>query len=103
MQLSPELKTVRMQSPTLPPSGLSPKPWVSTPLIGKSDMKTLKEIRGENHLTAVGLAVKANLSRTTIVKIEKGLPVRRRTRSKIAKALHKRPSDIDFNLSYKLP
>jgi DNA-binding XRE family transcriptional regulator len=66
-------------------------------------MKTLKEIREEKHLTIVVLAMWANVSPTTIVRIEKGLQVRSHTRSKIAKALHKRPVDIDFNLTYKLP
>jgi transcriptional regulator with XRE-family HTH domain len=66
-------------------------------------MKTLKEIRLENGLTIIELATKAGVSFGTIVRIENGLPATTVTKRKIAKALHKRLSDIDFNLTYKLP
>ena len=65
-------------------------------------MKTLKEIRLENGLTIIELATKAGVSFGTIVRIESGLPTTPITKRMIAKALHKRLSDIDFNLSYKL-
>jgi len=68
-----------------------------------TDMKTLKELRLENELSIIDLASKAGVSFGTIVRIERGLPAKSVTKRKIAKALHKRPSDIDFNLSYKLP
>lgn len=71
--------------------------------IGKLDMKTLKKIRKEKHLTVTGLAFTANLSNGTIYNVEKGLPMRLRTQLKIAKALKMSLKDIDFNLNYKLP
>ena len=66
------------------------------------DVKTLKEIREENALSIRDLALKAGVSPSTIVRIENGLPIRHISKRKIAKALHKKPSDIDFNLTYKL-
>jgi transcriptional regulator with XRE-family HTH domain len=66
-------------------------------------MRTLKEIREANDLTIRSLAVKAGVSPNTVCRMEQGLPSRRTTKNKIAKTLHKKPSDIDFNLSYKLP
>ena len=66
-------------------------------------MKTLKEIREENAISIRDLAKMSGVSTNTIVRIEKGLPARHVTRRAIAKALHKHPSDIDFNLTYKLP
>jgi transcriptional regulator with XRE-family HTH domain len=66
-------------------------------------MKTVKEIRLEQGLKSFDLATKAGVSFGTIIRIERGLPTTPVTKRKIAKALHKRPSDIDFNLSYKLP
>jgi len=66
-------------------------------------MKTLKEIRLENGLSIIELATKTGVSFGTIVRIEHGLPTTPVTKRKIAKALHKRLPDIDFNLTYKLP
>ena len=66
-------------------------------------MKTLKELRLENGLSIIDMATKASVSFGTIVRIENGLPTKPVTKRKITKALHKRLSDIDFNLSYKLP
>jgi len=65
-------------------------------------MKTLKELRMENGLSIIDLATKAGVSCGTIIRIERGLTTTPVTKRKIAKALHKRQSDIDFNLSYKL-
>ena len=65
-------------------------------------MKTLKEIREENAISMRELAKKSGVSTNTIVRIEKGLPARHHS-AHDRKALHKRPSDIDFNLTYKLP
>ena len=67
------------------------------------EMKTLKEIREENAISIRDLAKMSGVSTNTIVRLEKGLPARHVTRRAIAKALHKHPSDIDFNLTYKLP
>ena len=66
-------------------------------------MKTLKELRLENGLSIIDLSTKAGVSFGTIVRIERGLPTKPVTKRKFAKALHTRLSDIDFNLSYKLP
>jgi transcriptional regulator with XRE-family HTH domain len=66
-------------------------------------MKTVKEIRLEQGLKIIDLATKAGVCFGTIIRIERGLPTTPVTKRKIAKALHKRPSDIDFNLTYKLP
>jgi len=65
-------------------------------------MKTLKELRLENGLSIIDLATKAGVSFGTIVRIERGLPAKPVTKRKIAKALHLRLPDIDFNLTYKL-
>jgi transcriptional regulator with XRE-family HTH domain len=66
-------------------------------------MKALKELRLEKGLSIIDLATKAGVFFGTIVRIERGLPTTSVTKCEIAKALHKRLSDIDFNLSYKLP
>lgn len=66
-------------------------------------MKTLKEIREENALSIRDLALKAGISPNTITLVEHGRPARHITKRKIASALHIKPSNIDWNLSYKLP
>jgi transcriptional regulator with XRE-family HTH domain len=62
-------------------------------------MKTVKEIRLERGLKIIDLATKAGVSFGTIIRIERGLPTTPITKHKIAKALRKRPSAIDFNLT----
>ena len=60
------------------------------------DIKTLKEIRIEKGISVGRLAKLANLSISTIVRTEKGLPVRNSTKVKIAKALKTSPNQLNF-------
>ncbi len=59
-------------------------------------MRTLKEIREEMGLTVSLMAIKVDVSDTTIRKIENGLPVRENIKLKIAKALKLPLSEIEF-------
>ena len=59
-------------------------------------MKTLKEIREENHLSIHALANKANLADHTIIRMERGRPVLRKSKRKLAEALSLCPENIDF-------
>jgi transcriptional regulator with XRE-family HTH domain len=61
------------------------------------------EIRLEQGLKIIELATKTGVCFGAVVRIERGLPTTPVAKRKIAKALYKRQSDIDFNLSYKLP
>ena len=58
--------------------------------------KTVREIREERGLSLRTLATKAGVSRNTLARIESGLPIRRSTKAKIAKALKVPPGDIEF-------